>query len=339
MKKKHIYSFIALSAFMCAFTSCNDDDVTYDVVGNPDNFIYLKIDELAPNRVPQNTYAYSIWQTPIGPLVNSAPSDIQVYVRATKPSNKDITVNLALEPETTVEGFATFPANSGLGLALSNNTVTIPAGSTRSNSVSVNVNTAGANWAAFTQEAYILPIKVVSASEGVVSEQYNTAYIAVEVDVKEGMLNTTTSSLSGTSINKSGFTATYSVPATGAGGDCTSRLFDNNNNNYCYVIYNHADKVQEEVITTIDLGQVYSVKGVNYRYYGNYYSISKGKIETSTDGSTWVDQGTMDFPSNSNSRNFVFWAPFEFRYIRLTSNSFYGGTGEGQVLAEFTAYQ
>lgn len=340
MKLKYFLGVFAFALGATMLTSCDDDE--YDVVGNPDNLVYVNIAHDYPANMPKNTYAYTLYQTPVGPIVASEPGNIELYVYDTKKAGKDITATLELAPDVEVPGCAKFPENSGIVVTLSENTVTIPAGSNRSNSVMVNVDVTNANWELFTESAYVLPIKVIASSDGgKVSQDMNMAYIGVNVDKKDGMLNPDANSPVGTKITDTeGWTVSYSVPATGRGGECdTDVLFDDNQWSYAFFVANHADKVNEEVIVTVDMGKEHNINSCLFRYYYNWYTIKDGTIYTSLDGVEYTEQGTLNFSSNGINRYFVFWAPMKTRYIRLVSHSFYGGTGEGTAFSDFIAYE
>lgn len=340
MKIKH-YILVSLAiASAMSITSCNDDD-DYDVVGNPNNLVYVNIAHDYPANMPKNTYAYTVYKTPVGPLVASDPGDIELYVYDTKKAGNDITVTFELAPDAEVPGYAKFPENSGIVVTLNENTVTIPAGSNRSDSVAVNVDVTNANWDLFTEGTYVMPIKVVSSSNGgVVSEDMNMAYIGINVDKKDGMLNPNATSPVGTKITDTdGWSAQFSAPGAGEGGDCTEDLFDDNQWSYAFFVANHADKVNEEVTVTIDMGKEYNINSCLFRYYFNWYTIKDGTIYTSLDGVEYTEQGTLEFSNNGINRYFVFWAPMKARYVRLVSHSFYGGTGEGTAFSDFIAYE
>lgn len=336
--KNYIFSSLAIVGALC-MTSCNDDD-TYDVVGNPDNLLYVTTTQVTPANLPQNSFVYQLYHTPVGTVVASEPGEIKLRVNSTRRVKHDTQIELEVSPETQVAGYAQLPASVNLDIVFSSNTVTIPEGENISDEITINVSADNVDWASLTEKAYLLPIQITEVSSGAVpSEDKGYAYIGVSTDVKDGMLNADSNTIPGTAISdRSAWTATYSVPATGAGGDCTRNLFDGSTRNYAYLIFNHADKTNEEVITTIDMGQVNTITGVQFYYFGWYYAIKDGTIETSLDGTEWTSQGTRTWDSLDPACNFAFWAPMQVRYIRLTSHSFYGGTGEGQVLAEFNAY-
>ncbi|WP_289755297.1 BT_3987 domain-containing protein [Muribaculum intestinale] len=340
MKTKYLLGICALAIGSVAMTSCGDDD-TYDVVGNPDTLVYVNIAGDFPEGMPKNSFTYVLYHTPIGPVVMEEPGDIEIDVMCTKNAPSDMQVTLEVAPDMSVPGYATIPADAGITVTLASNSLTIPAGKNRSDDkIAVTVNTANADWSKLTEKAYLLPIRISSASGATPSRSVGCAYIGVLTDVKAGMVNESATQATGTQItDKTDWTASYYVPATGAGADCTDKLFDGNNNNYAYFVPNHADATNEEVITTFDLGKVYTLSSVQINYFGNYYAIKDGTIETSVDGEEWTVQGTRTWSRLSRNCAFAFWAPFQMRYVRLTSHSFYGGTGEGQAMAEFWAYE
>ncbi len=340
MKIKYFLGIFAFASAALTLASCNDDDV-YDVVGNPDNIVYVNIAQDYPENMPKNTYAYTLYQTPVGPVVASSPEVVEFYVTDTKSYDKAITATFEIDYNTEVSGYTKFPENSGLVITLSDNKVTIPAGSNRSNAVTITIDDSNANWDLFTEDAYLLPIKITSSTEGgKVSEELNMAYIGVNVDHKDGMLNPDATYPTGTRISDtSGFSGTISAPAYNYFDYLSPDIFDGSNWSYDVFVPNHADGVHEEVIVTIDLGKEYNISACLFQYYYYWYTIQDGTISTSLDGENFTEQGTLTFSNYSYNRYFVFWAPFAVRYIKLVSHSYYSGTGEGTVFADFSAYE
>ena len=340
MKLKYILGLSAMALASAALTSCDDDK--YDVEGNPNNIVYVNIAHDYPGNMPKNTYAYELYQTPVGPILNSEPGDVELYVQCTKNAPADITVKFEIAPEAEVEGLDKFPENSGIEVTLPENTVTIAKGTNRSNSVFAKVDISKADWSKFDGKAYLLPIRITSVSGGAVaSVEKNYAYIGVNVDHKDGMLNPGATSATGSRITDfDGWTGSYSVPATGAGGSINmSRLLDNNRGSYPVMVFNHADKVSEEVIMDIDMASVKKITGFMIRYYFSYYTVKDATVYTSTDGSVYTDQGTLSWSDNGYERYFMFWAPMDVRYIRVVAHSYYDGTGEGQVISDLNVYE
>lgn len=321
----------------CAMTSCSDD--TYDVYGNPDNIVYLNIAHDYPANMPKNTFAYTVYRTPVGPFVVEEPGDINVDVMCTKNAPADIKVKLSIDPAMAVEGYAALPANSGLQIALDDEYVIIPKGSTRSNTAHVSINIDNVDWSLFTQDEYLLPIKVESVEGAVPSTELYCAYVGFNLDTKDGMINPNATSVSGSKINASGFSGTWSAPDIGKTGTLGSSAFDDNRNSYPILVWNHADKVHEKVVMDIDMGAPYNVKGFKLQYYFSYYTIMDAEVETSLDGENYTNQGKVEWSDNSYIRYIAFWAPMSYRYVRITTHSFHDGTGEGTVFSDYVAYE
>ena len=342
MKTKYLLGICALAIGWFAMTSCSDDD-NYDVVGNPNNLVYVNIAGDFPEGMPKNSFAYTVYHTPVGPIVASEPGDIEINVMCTKNAPTDMQVTLEVDPTMSVPGYATLPADAGITVTLESNTLTIPARTNRSSDkVKVTVNTVNANWAALTEKAYLIPIRIVSASGGVPSQSMvGAAYIGVLTEVKTGMLNPSATSVDGEVItDPDGWSGSWDAPAAGQNGTFDmATLLDNNQWSNAYFVRNHADKVNEEVINTFDLGKTYDIKGFQLRYYYIYYTVKDATVETSVNGVDYEDQGTLSWSDNDITRTFAFWAPTEVRYIRVTTHSFYGGTGEGTALSDLFVYK
>ena len=341
MKLNKILGIGIVAALGCTMTAC--DDETYDVVGNPANLVYMNIAHDYPANMPKNTFAYTLFQTPVGSIVSETPGDVDIYVMSSKTSASDIEVTLAIDPEAEIAGYSKIPAAAGFKATLAENKVTIPAGSNRSNSVRVNIDDANVDWSLLTDAAYVLPIKIVSANGATASQEKPYAYIGINVEKKEGMLNTDATSIPGTKIDPSNFSGNWSCKAYAGtedeGGDFGSSAWDGSQWSYPFFVSNHADGVNEEVVMNFDLGQVYKLSGFRLTYYYNWYTIKDCTLETSVDGSEYINQGTATWDDNGINRNIAFWAPFDVRYIRVTTHSCYGGTGEGTAFGDFAAFE
>lgn len=339
MKLKYIFGLSAIALACGALTSCDDDN--YDVVGNPNSIVFVDIVHEHPSNMPKNSYAYELYQTPVGPILKSEPGDVELYVQCTKNVSQDITVKFELAPEVEVEGYEKFPENAGFNVTLPENTVTIAKGTSRSNSIVASIDLSNVDWSKFDGTSYVLPIRITSATGGAVpSVEKNYAYIGVNVE-HIGMVNPGATSPIGTRITDcSAWTGTYQVPATGRSGNINmANVTDDNQWSYAFFFANHADGVNEEVILDFDLGSVKTITGCMFRYYYAWYTIKDGTLYTSTDGVDYTDQGTLTWDDNGIDRYFMFWAPTEVRYVRLVSHSFYGGTGEGTAFSDFNVYE
>lgn len=346
MKLKYYAGLCMLALMGGALTSC--DDETYDVVGNPDNLVYVNIAQDFPEGMPKNTYCYGLYQTPVGAILNTEPAQVLLYAQCTKTAPQDIEVTFKVDPTAKVEGYDPFPEDgrievgfpdaSGIGVSLKEATVVIPKGETRSNTIVANVNTDNANWSAFNGSNYVLPIVISKVNGAVASDVMCQAYVGVQVDHKDGMVNPEATSVPGTQISDfDGMTATYSAPAL----DIMDRAIPNvfTSNSYVFYVRNHADKVNEEVTVNIDLGKTRKISGLCMNYFGWYYGVRDCQILTSVDGVDFTDQGSISWSSFSRNRNIAFWAAYDMRYIRITTHSFYDGTGEGTALQSINLFE
>lgn len=338
MKLKHyLLASLAIAGALC-MSSCNDDD-TYDVVGNPNNIVYMKLTQDA------NTFNYNLLHTPIGPKMTSAPDSIEVYVSCTKKSDKDIKVTFELDPTIVGEDAeALTPGMNGLSISMPNPTVTIPAGANTSTKTLVVVDYENADLAAFADGKYVLPIKVASATDAVPSEDLTLSlgYINLNVATTTQMVNPDSDGQVGERITDyAKWTGTWEAPNAGVSTTSLNMSKCNSNSqwNYCFFRSNHADKCNEEVILNFDFGEVITVRGFLFRYYYAWYTVKDLKLETSVDGVNYTDQGTRTWDANTIERYMNLWAPMEVRYVRATTHSFYGGTGEGTAFSNFNAYK
>lgn len=330
MKTKYLLGICALAIGSLAFTSCSDDD-NYDVVGNPNTFVFFNINEEPATGMPDFTYTYQIKHTPVGSIITSNPGAVDIYVYSTKNASSDITVNLAVDNNAVVDGYTAIPSNAGIKVSLSKSTVTIPAGSNvSSEAVTVTLDENSANWSALDAEAtYVVPVTLTSATGAVASQSRGTMYIGISTSTTESMLNTEATEVSGTAITDySGWSATYTFNGS-ENAITASKLFDDNRGTYAYF-------KSGEIINNIDLGKTYNLRSLLFRYYWSYYTVGTGLLETSVDGVNWTSYDTISWSDTSYERIFVFYAPMAMRYIRFTTTN---ATSNGTALSDFVAYE
>lgn len=332
-----------------AATSCSSDEV-YDVYGNPNNIVYVSIAKESPEGMPKNTFSYKVFHTPVGSIKVGDAGDVYMSVKSTHNAQGDITATVAVDRNMTIEGYDILPENSGITVSLDETTLTIPAGTNTSNTIKVNVDATNADWTKLTKPYYILPIRVVSATsasgqkvvpstDSSIAKSLNAVYVGVITEVKTGMLNEAADSPAGENItDHEGWTGTYHTDSDGWTGNMSSKLWDNNEWNYDWFIKNKADGVREEVVYTLDFGKTISIKGMRYHFYYSYYTLSRGDFYTSTDGVNFTKQGSITKSGNTTNWYFNLWSAMDVRAVRLVGYSYYGGTGEGQILAEINAY-
>lgn len=333
-----------------ATTSCSSDEV-YDVYGNPNNLVYLNVKQQSPANMPANTFGYTVYHTPVGPILASQPGDINISVKSTKNAQADIVVNLELKPDMVVDGYDMLPADAGVVVSLPEEPLVIPAGKTVSNTVKVNVDLTNADLSKLVKPFYLLPIKVASASSnsgqalGVTTQnELNAFYVGITTDVKTGMVNTVSNSTVGTPLSDySGMTIVYyqtEIDWSSPSLDL-SKLTDGNTYTYHYAISESNNSKYEEVIYKFDLGREIDLQCVQLIYYWSTYNIKDATVYTSLDGQNFTDQGTKDSNDGSTTWNLSFYKPIKTRYLHVKTHSasLTGNWNNNQILTEVKFFE
>lgn len=190
---------------------------------------------------------------------------------------------------------------------------------------------------------YVLPLRLkTSFANGATVDEDDVVYIVVEVVTSLIKEISSPSDIVGTLLTDyTGWTAKYD-----SGTEINaSELFDGNLENGAQLRKDGANGKTKVVI--VDMGASKNVSGFRFsRYYKSYYGgwwaeeyyFSSVKIETSTDGTTWEDCGTVtesDMPKQSGYQHCSFYGGVPARYLRLSIES---GASSVSSLGELGVY-
>ncbi len=189
---------------------------------------------------------------------------------------------------------------------------------------------------------YVLPLRLKTTfANGTTVDEDDVVYVVVEVGTSMIKEISSPSDIVGTLISDyTGWTAKYD-----SGTEINaSELFDGDLTNGAQLRKDGSGGKTKVVI--VDMGATKNVSGFRFsRYYKSYYGwwaeeyyFSSVKIETSTDGSTWDEVGTVTesgMPKKDGYQHCSFYGGVSSRYLRLSIES---GASSVSSLGELGVY-
>lgn len=316
MRNKYTFCSLFMVAAM-GFSACSDD--TYDVVGDPENRVYMKTGGWSDDGTLQNVYTLDVLRTPVSATLESGSRKIKLGVRSTKPTATDVKVTLELDKDTVIDGYSVFP--SGVNVTLDKNELTIPT-STMASVDSITLSIEDGKWELFVDKTYALAVKLTSVSNAILSEEYDYAYILLK-STYTNLADAT--SLEGTQIeDRNDWTCTVNSSVSGA------RLFDGNKRTY-------PGQFGGTPTYEIDLNKVYNkITGFMLTHYNRWYGASVATVYTSLTGDSYESQGTVSL-SAASTQYIRFYQEIDARYIKIVLTPIY--SNYGNVMTEFNMYR
>lgn len=301
--KNIIKSLMIGLAAVALLASCEDKKENVELDPYATNFVYLKAPLSSTYRATFSTGG--VWKT----KPDSVMSFMQI--RCTKPAPQDIEVSLEID-ESMVETYNTangtdFKFLSSLEL-LKDNLVIRKGDYLSADTLKVRITEYDSMLAGGTQK-YVVPVRMTSASAGVLSES-NSFYIFYDAAM---MFAEIVTSYTGVKMDRSG----WKIYKDQIGGkDITSTLTDGS----VYSDVYGSEYRGHEIVLYVDLGQVYdNITNIGVEAYGNYgqYSATNMKVEVSVDNVEYKDLGTYYTYPISPAILDLF-EPQTARYIRIT---------------------
>lgn len=302
------------------------------------NVSFLKINASISAFPDGNTVPVTINRTPSGDVIVPGIAAFRATVNITFPDNLDINIlqdNSLIEAYNTANNTACvpFPADA---YTLLQQKVSIPANTTVSkDSFKVQVSKP----AAFEPgKTYILPLKI--KDEGPVAPNENSQVVYIPLTVKLQNIDPSNSTVTGTQVDRTGWTATASSIDNNYSNSSPAFVFDND----------YATGWQSELFAggqpdfKLDMSGTQTIKGFSFTpmywdFFGTPYISSTTNIAvySSMDGINWTAQGdytgtaaegTTDKPA---LRSIKFYQPVQARYFKfiiLEYSGFAAGFGE-----------
>ena len=175
------FSFCMLAVAALSFSSCSSDE-SYDVVGNPNNLVYLDL------RGPK-TYESKLLSTPVG-IFGMAGAFIPVHAQHQTTGLASVTVVDSLVARYNREHkteYPAFPAEAVKALEIT------PAQFANNQKDTIQVNVPEDKYALFTEPTYVLPVVLSDVQGGVATEieDYKIAYVLVNVSTTDDFISIT----------------------------------------------------------------------------------------------------------------------------------------------------
>ncbi len=285
------------------FQACEEDE-SFDVVGNPDNIVYI---------LPA-IKSFDMVSTPVGFFGNKISAGFKV--KATQPMVGSATVTATID-NSLVDNYNKKNETEYMtcNASLQKATATINEGEYASFD-SIVVILPENNYTEITKKgSYLIPVKLSSITNEVLSTEYNVVYLVINVEEKQINEGAGSSEIQGNIITgKSEWTAT----STDSSVDDFSSIFDKNNSTG--VTFNEPNPV-----VTIDMQKINNVSALQLinsdgsGWDANYLNYSNIQVQLSTDGETWVNAGSVD-PTIEDSINqyIIMYGEVPCRYVRIT---------------------
>lgn len=217
---------------------------------------------------------------------------------------------------------------------ISKNSVSINAGSTTSGSDLFNIQLTSSSAFALNKD-YLLPVKIVANDATSIPGGTSNNVYYLHFAVVSSNIDPSNTGLAGTSLSKTGWTATAS--STYSMAYAASNAIDGANNTSWF------SSISSKPYLQINMGSSQTIKGFsivpNYGAFGAVYDFLTMQVFTSNDGTTWTSQGVYSGTATSSSSNATspdlktikFVAPVNVQYYRLqvlTGSQAYTGIGE-----------
>jgi len=319
--KNIAFCLLLLVTFL--FQACEDDE-SFDVVGNPNNIVYI---------LPA-TKSFDMVTTPVGFFGDSIYADFGV--KSTNPMKESVTVTATIDNSlvsTYNEENSTDYMTCTASLAKA--TATISEGEYASFD-SIKVILPEENYPEIEEiGSYLVPVKLSGVSTGIVSAEYNVVYLEINVEQKLINENVGSGDIQGSLVaDRSTWTATSTDSSV---GDFSS-VFDGNNGSG--VRFGN----ESNPTITIDMQEEKNVSAFYFKNsnssWGHYFNFSSIHVELSSDGNTWIDAGTTSpVIENLTDQYVILYGAVPSRYIRITVAWAYGNYGSYyRSFNEFNVY-
>lgn len=319
--KKILFGF-ALLMTAVGFTACESEE-TYDVVGNPNNLIYIRDGASLP--------VYEVQLTPVGTF---GAFTAEMTVRCTKTTGA--TVSAEIVPEL-VEAYneehgTEYLAMPASAIALKTPYVTIPEGQlVADEKLQLIANNEGLASIASSGE-YLVAVRLSNPTGGAVSQDYGVSYFRVTTVYKANKPLESIDDVLGTKITDyTGWTVTCGGAEQDAslifGGDAMDEINEKDGTiGYTLIdAYSGSISLATSNEIVVDMQKNYKVTAIaaccsfkHTAYRNTAYTFNSVKWEVSKDGREWTDCGT-DGSLNIDGFQYVgLYGGADCRYLRLT---------------------
>ena len=237
---------------------------------------------------------------------------------------EDVTLNIEIDESKVAE----YNAANGTDYqfksdaSLVSNTLTV---GTDSNWATFGINTGDPTGIA-NEITYVIPVTIKSVNGAAVEfgEGSQTVYVVVKGVGRELTASTT---LTGTTQLPTPVACTVNGNTINSYGYEWVKVLDSSKGDWGYI--------QPNEVMEIDFGQVVNLSSFYIYHYGSSYGSTGIKLETSADGSKWIDWGEVSY-SKSSYCNISLSAPENVQYMRLVFTG--GGSSWGGIDIEWIKF-
>lgn len=328
MKNKNRFACF-LFALAGILNAC-EDDIRYDVTGDPVNRVYINTGSHAV--AGNNSFSFSVTHTPAGsfgdPIVVKFP--VSCTLGTSSSTQVTLEVDNSLVDAYNAKNKTGYKAVTNGLVELNKASVTI-ASRELASSDSIIISVPESKFSQLTEAGYVIPVRIAAignAQHTEISSNLNTAYLVIRTAVTNCYDQPVAGDMVGDILNRSGWSGTLDVtPSSGT----LSRMLDGNTRTYWYV------SPAKKCILTVDMAAVQQkVTGIRLHSYGTSYSLTSAVVSTSSDGATWDTQGTAELSTAAAYQYIKFYSPVSARYLRLEITGW--RSSSYVIMAEFDAY-
>lgn len=336
MKKiLNIITLPLLFSGMLFLAGCEEELTPHTFEGNDMPQVYVRT--LMPDNTitTGNSFGSSVKQIvglyPPTSGVNMLYFKLPAWVTKSMPSDAEVTFELDRSMFETYNAItSTQKADmlpDGFVVDIGSGKVTIPAGEKISKD-SLEVTVTIPDPSLIPLGRYVIPVKIASVSGGAeIASTNNAFYIPFEFS-SNTIDNRTTAPSGSAQTSFSGWTVTSTPALTNP-----NNMLSTTTNSYATL------SSAQELTFTVDMASARSnVGGFRIHVSGSAYQWSKIKVETSTDNTTWVEQGTPTLSLTSNYHYIAFRERVpSVRYVRVSVLEWPSATASFRI-AVFQAY-
>ena len=271
--------------------------------------------------VSEDTENFGITFTPVG---NFGSVEIDRPFEFAGTLTQDVEITLTQDNSLLEDGELPLPSGA---LVIENNIVTASAGESVSDE-NIEIYIPEEKFTMLEpNKTYIVPFRIsISREDGVSIEDAGEYYMVITTSERISRDRATSADMVGSPISADAM-ASWTVTASQGSANISN-------------VINQDDNVWSRNRTyTIDLKQEYKVSGLQiycyYAPYGSYYCANNIKLELSTDGTNWIDCGTVtNLPLDNTFQYYALYGGVPARYIRM----YFGGSNYYVYLDQLRVY-
>ena len=312
---------------LCILNACTKNDNNYIISGDSTNRVYVNT-----KTSYVNNYPLSILHTPISHVGNITAT---FPARCTQETATDLIVTFAVD-NSLVDVYNSAKSTTysvvpdGL-VVINNNGLTIPKGALVSTD-SVTISISNDLLPQLTNSGYVIPVRISSisnTSNTAISSNQSIVYMVITTSWTNCYNSSVVGDMVGTLITpRTSWSAT--LDATLVSGTLP-QMFDGNTTTYWRI-----NPIAFNLVVNLAT-QYTNITGIRTNSNSTSYDLTQVQVYSSTDGTTWVYQGTPTL-SRANVYQYIkFYSPITAKYLKITAVTWYSTSRI--YMAEFDVYK